>query len=216
MLHPEEVATALVEGGEPPTRLVVVDEDLEAHFMRLVGHHSAHRRRHPMSAALRAAVGAELIKVRRAVMLWATVVAFVVAACVGAFFMFVLQDPARARSLGLLGAKAQLSGGTADWPGYFALVAQMVAVGGMLLFGMILIWLFGREFADRTAKDLLALPTSRAAVVVAKLLVALVWSLLLTVELVAISLVLGPCWGWTAGRPRCCSTVSASSSRPHS
>jgi ABC-2 type transport system ATP-binding protein len=38
--HPEEVATALVNGGEPPTRLVVVDEDLEAHFMRLVGHHS--------------------------------------------------------------------------------------------------------------------------------------------------------------------------------
>ena len=40
VLHPEEVATALVEGGEPPTRLVVVDEDLEGHFMRLVGHHA--------------------------------------------------------------------------------------------------------------------------------------------------------------------------------
>ncbi len=145
-----------------------------------------------MSAAeLRAAAGAELIKVRRAVMLWATVISFLVAALVGAFFMFVLQDPARARSLGLLGTKAQLSGGTADWPGYFALVAQMVAVGGMLLFGMILIWLFGREFADGTVKDLLALPTSRAAVVVAKLVVALVWSLLLTAELVAVSLPLG-------------------------
>ena len=109
--------------------------------------------------------------------------------------MFVLQDPARARSLGLLGTKAQLSGGTADWPGYFALLAQMVAVGGMLLFGMVLIWLFGREFADRTAKDLLALPTSRAAVVAAKLVVALAWSLLLTAELVAVSLPLGAVLG---------------------
>jgi len=36
--HPDEVATVLVEDGEPPTRLIVVDEDLEAHFMRLVGH----------------------------------------------------------------------------------------------------------------------------------------------------------------------------------
>ena len=153
-----------------------------------------HRRR-PVSAELRAAIGAELVKVRRAVMLWATVAAFVVAALVGAFFMFVLQDPDRARSLGLLGTKAQLSGGTADWPGYFSLVAQMVAVGGMLLFGMIVVWLFGREFADRTAKDLLALPTSRAAVVVAKLVVALVWSLLLTVELVAVSLALGAVLG---------------------
>ena len=80
VLHPEEVATALVEGGEPPTRLVVVDEDLEDHFMRLVGHHADRHGRHPMSAELWAAVGAELIKVRRAVMLWATVVAFVVAA----------------------------------------------------------------------------------------------------------------------------------------
>ncbi len=41
VLHPEEVATVLVEGGEPPTRLVVVAEDLEAHFMRLVGHSPA-------------------------------------------------------------------------------------------------------------------------------------------------------------------------------
>ena len=124
------------------------------------------------------------------------------AALVGAFFMFVLQDPARARSLGLLGAKAQLSGGTADWAGYFALLAQMVAVGGMLLFGMILIWLFGREFADRTAKDLLALPTSRAALVVAKLVVALAWSLLLTAELVAVSVPLGALLGlrgWSTG-----------------
>jgi ABC-2 type transport system permease protein len=148
-----------------------------------------------VSTALGAAVGAELIKVRRSVMLWATGVAFLVAALVGAFFMFVLQDPARARSLGLLGTKAQLSGGTADWPGYLALVAQIVGVGGMLLFGMILIWLFGREFADGTAKDLLALPTSRAAVVIAKLVVALAWSLLLTAELVALSLPLGAMLG---------------------
>ena len=45
VLHPEQVATALVEGGEPPTRLAVVDEDLEGHFMRLVGHHADANRR---------------------------------------------------------------------------------------------------------------------------------------------------------------------------
>lgn len=148
-----------------------------------------------MRLGLGAAIGAEMIKVRRTVILWATSVAFLVAALVGAFFMFVLQDPARARSLGLLGTKAQLSGGTADWAGYLSLVAQIVAVGGMLLFGMILIWLFGREFSDRTAKDLLALPTSRAAVVLAKLVVALGWCLLLTGQLVAVSLALGALLG---------------------
>lgn len=34
--HPEEVAIALVTAGEPPTRLAVVEEDLESHFLRLV------------------------------------------------------------------------------------------------------------------------------------------------------------------------------------
>jgi hypothetical protein len=56
--------------------------------------------------------------------------------------------------MGLIGDKAQLGGGTADWPGYFALLAQTVAVGGVRVFGLIMVWLFGREFSDRTAKDL--------------------------------------------------------------
>ena len=34
--HPELVATALVRGGEPPTRLEVTQEDLETYFLRLV------------------------------------------------------------------------------------------------------------------------------------------------------------------------------------
>ncbi|MFE7629881.1 ABC transporter ATP-binding protein [Kocuria sp. NPDC057446] len=35
--RPEDVAAALVHGGVPPTALAVVREDLEAHFLRLVG-----------------------------------------------------------------------------------------------------------------------------------------------------------------------------------
>lgn len=154
-----------------------------------------------MLGELLAALWAELLKVRRSVVPWVTIAAFTVAGLVGGFFMFVLQDPDRARSLGLLGAKAQLAGGTADWAGYFAFTAQIAAVGGMLVFGLVIIWLFGREFSDRTAKDLLALPTARAAVVGAKLIVALVWCLLLAVQLLVISLVLGS-WlglpGWSA------------------
>lgn len=35
--QPERVATVLVRAGAPPTRLAVMQEDLEAHFMRLTG-----------------------------------------------------------------------------------------------------------------------------------------------------------------------------------
>ena len=34
--HPELVAAALVHAGEPPTRIAVVEEDLESYFLRLV------------------------------------------------------------------------------------------------------------------------------------------------------------------------------------
>jgi ABC-2 type transport system permease protein len=135
-----------------------------------------------------------------------TAAAFTVAGLVGGLFMFIFQDPARARSLGLVGTKAQLAGGQADWAGYFAQTAQIIAVGGLLVFGLVIIWLFGREFSDRTAKDLLALPTSRGAVVAAKHLVALGWCLLLTAQLLVITLVIGAALhlpGWsieTTGR----------------
>jgi len=144
-----------------------------------------------MHAEMVAALWAELLKVRRSCVPWVTVAAFTVAGMVGGLFMFILQDPGRARSLGLLGTKAQLAGGQADWAGYFALTAQMMAVGGLLVFGLVTIWLFGREFSDGTAKDLLALPTSRGAVVAAKQLVALGWCLLLTLQVVIIALVAG-------------------------
>ncbi len=68
---------------------------------------------------MREAIWAELLKARRSRLPWLTVLAFTVASGVGGLFMFILQDPDRARTLGLLGAKAvQLAGATADWPSY--------------------------------------------------------------------------------------------------
>ena len=64
--------------------------------------------------------------------------------------MIILKDPDRARQLGLLGPKAQLFGGTADWPSILGLLSQAVAVGGAVLFAFLTAWVFGREFADRT------------------------------------------------------------------
>jgi ABC-2 type transport system permease protein len=151
---------------------------------------------------MREAIEVEARKARRSRLPWLTALAFLVAAAVGGLFMFILADPQRARSLGLLGAKAQLAG-VADWPGYFALLAQTTAVGGVLIFGVIHIWIFGREFSDHTAKDLLALPTPRTAVAAAKFAVTGAWCLLLSVETYLLGLGLGallrlPHWSATA------------------
>jgi ABC-2 type transport system permease protein len=151
---------------------------------------------------MREAVWAELLKARRSRLPWITAAAFVVAPGVGGLFMFILADPARARSLGLLGAKAQLAGGTADWPSYLGLLAQIVAVGGTGVFGLIVVWMFGREYSDHTVKDLLALPTPRTTIVAAKFVVAGVWCLLLAAQTYLLGLFIGaglglPGWSTT-------------------
>lgn len=140
---------------------------------------------------MREALWAETLKVRRSRLPWVTALTFTLVAAVCGMFMFVLQDLQRARTLGLLGDKAQLSGATADWPGYLALLAQAVGVGGLLLYGMIATWLFGREFSDHTAKDLLALPTSRKAVVGAKFAIAAGWALMLALQFALLGLLIG-------------------------
>lgn len=149
---------------------------------------------------MREALWAELLKVRRSRLPWISALAFTVATLVCGLFMFILQDPQRAQALGLLGAKAQLSGATADWTGYLALLAQAVAVGGLLIYGVIAIWLFGREFSDHTAKDLLALPTSRSAIVGAKFIIAGLWSVLLAVQVCGLGLLIGALLAYLAGR----------------
>ncbi|MEU3648799.1 ABC transporter permease [Lentzea sp. NPDC034063] len=137
----------------------------------------------------------EIIKARRSHMPWMTVVAFTVVALVGGLFMFILQDQDRARSLGLIGTKASLVGGEADWPTYLAFLSQTTAVGGMIVFGLVSIWAFGREFSQNTVKDLLALPTPRVAIVAAKFAVTTSWCLVLTAQLFVLGMVIGSVLG---------------------
>jgi ABC-2 type transport system permease protein len=124
-------------------------------------------------------------------MVWLTALGCSLAPLVGALFMMVLRDPAWARRTGLLNTKAQLVGGTADWPGYLDMVQQAVAVGGALIFGLIVTWVFGREYSDHTAPDLLALPVPRRAIVLAKFVVVGGWALVLAVLISVLALGLG-------------------------
>jgi ABC-2 type transport system permease protein len=142
-----------------------------------------------------AAFWAEALKARRSRVAVLTALGFSLAPLMGGLFMFILKDPARARSMGIVSAKAQLVAGVADWPTYFGLLAQATAVGGLLVFGIATAWMFGREFADRTAKELLALPTPRATIVGAKFVVLLLWFAGLTTVVVALGLAIGAAVG---------------------
>jgi ABC-2 type transport system permease protein len=143
------------------------------------------------ASGLPAALSVELLKVRRSHVPLATFVVFTLAPLAGALFIFIVSDPQRARDLGLVGAKAQLSGITPDWPGLVTFATQVAVVGSLLLYAFILTWLFGREFVDRTAHQLMALPVSRTAIVTAKLGIYAAWGTLLCTWLTLITLLVG-------------------------
>jgi ABC-2 type transport system permease protein len=145
----------------------------------------------------------EFGKVRRSRTFWISALAFTLVTFIAGLFMYIIEDPERARSLGLLGAKAQIFGGTADWPSFFNLMLALVSVGGLVVFGLIFIWIFGREFSDKTVYDLLSLPTSRLTIVTVKVITAAYWSIALVV--LAFVLMLGT--GAALGLPGWSSSV---------
>jgi ABC-2 type transport system permease protein len=142
------------------------------------------------------AIWVEMLKARRSKMPLLTALGFSVFPLALGFFMFVLKDPELARRYWLISAKAQIAvGRAADWPTFFRLLALSAAMGGFLLFGLIASWVFGREYSDRTVKDLLALPTSRSAIVLAKFVVVAAWSAALTALICLVGLGVGAAVG---------------------
>jgi ABC-2 type transport system permease protein len=144
----------------------------------------------------RQAARVEVQKARRSRMPLLTLAAFSLAPLAGGFFMFVLKDPQLAQRMGVISMKAQIVAGTGpraggDWLTYLGILAQALAIGGILLFSLITSWVFGREYADHTISDLLALPTARSTIVLAKFALVILWSVLLTATIILIGLGVG-------------------------
>ena len=116
---------------------------------------------------LLAAFWAEALKARRSSIPWLALLGFTLAPLMDGLFMFIMKDPERAREMGLLSTKAQLAMSTAEWTTFFSVLTQAIAVGGVMVFSIVTAWIFGREFSDHTAKELLALPVAREQIVTA-------------------------------------------------
>jgi ABC-2 type transport system permease protein len=159
-----------------------------------------------------AALWSEWLKARRSKAPWLMAAGLCLAPLAIAFFMVILKDPDWARQQGLISAKAQMTAAVADWPTYLGFLEQAIAAGGLAVFGLILIWFFGREHSDRTVKDLLALPTSREAIVTAKFAVASGWSVATGIIVYLLGLALGHAIGlpgWSTALALQASTTAA-------
>ncbi|MGD8277462.1 MAG: ABC transporter permease [Gemmatimonadota bacterium] len=138
-----------------------------------------------------AVLATEFLKLRRSKIMWLTGLAIAFGPLVGGLFMWIIAEPERAAQLGLIGQKAQFLGATADWTGFFTMLMQTMGVVSVVLFSVVTAWVFGREYSDGTAKNMLALPIRRAWFPIAKMVVVLVWCGLLTAVLIAIGLGVG-------------------------
>lgn len=121
------------------------------------------------------AIYAELLKNRHTSALWATFIAFSIAPLMGGVFMLIMRNPEALSKAGGLSAKIKMMNMAPDWFSYMGILTQAVGVGGVMIFGFVASWVFGREYSEGTAKDLLALPISRTRILNAKFAIYTLW-----------------------------------------
>lgn len=132
----------------------------------------------------------ELFKIKKSTMLKIVTLLFTLIPLTAAFFIFLLQHPHLMDSAGLIGQKAHIVGdSTAE--SYFHIQAQMIAVGGIIAYGFVMSWVFGREYADRTITDLLTLPYPRFLIIFAKFSAAFLVNFIITLYIIIIGIVFG-------------------------
>ncbi len=128
---------------------------------------------------------------RSRMILWTALASLLMPLGIG-FLIFLARNPVLSQELGLVGAKANLvSYAGTDWPAYAGFIAQMVAAGGFMLAVFVASWVFGREFADGTLKDMLAIPVPRWCILFGKFVLSAAWSAGLALLMTGASLVLG-------------------------
>ena len=109
-----------------------------------------------------------------------------------ALLIFLARNPELSRKLGLISAKADLMAySVTDWPSYLGLFAEIISAGGFFFFVMAISWVFGREFADGTLKDMLAVPVQRASILLAKFIVTVTWCVVIAILILVFGLLFG-------------------------
>lgn len=134
------------------------------------------------------AIAAEFIKNRHSHIRWVTFIAFAIAPVMGGVFLIMMKGEGLS---GVLESKAVMLSFEANWDSYLSLLSQAVGVGGVLVFGFVASWLFGREYSDGTAKDLLALPISRIKILNAKFIYYALWCFALVIFNLILGLMIG-------------------------
>jgi ABC-type transport system involved in multi-copper enzyme maturation permease subunit len=137
-----------------------------------------------------ASLSTEILKVRRSGIFWITIAASCFISLMLGLMMILIKNP-DVLPPGILKTKVAIAAISADWPAYINFIEMASGAVGIILFGFVASWIFGREYNDRTVKDILALPVSRSVIVFSKLIVICLWCALLSFIMFSLGLVLG-------------------------
>lgn len=85
---------------------------------------------------------------------------------------------------------------TLDWSGLLSAATQISTVSMLLGFGIVLAWIFGREFSDHTVTALFALPISLTRIALAKFAVYLTWAFTVSNAVLLVVFALGSLIGY--------------------
>jgi ABC-2 type transport system permease protein len=147
-------------------------------------------------------IAAEFLKNRHTRITWITFIALNFGTIMGGLFMIIAMHPDAVAESSLIKYKAGLFALTGDWNSFLGILSQVIGIGGVVLFGFVASWVFGREYSDNTAKDLLSLPVPRSWIIHAKFIVYTVWCLALALSSLILGLLIGvalrlPGFSWT-------------------
>ena len=140
---------------------------------------------------MNAAIKTELLKLRRSPVTVVATIALIVGILgllAGITFGLKAENPQ-------LMAKAGPAA-TLDWTGLLLSTYQIISVASLLAFGVVLGWIFGREFTEGTISGLFGLPTSRFEIAAAKFVAYLSWGVIVSATLTGGVLLLGVVFGY--------------------
>jgi ABC-2 type transport system permease protein len=143
----------------------------------------------------------EAVKVWRSMIFRVTIAATCFVSAMLGLMMYLVRNP-EILPPGILKTKVAIAAIGSDWPAYLGFSEMAAGAIGIILYGFIFSWIFGREYGDRTVKDVLSLPVSRASIVISKLMAATVWSGLLGCLMFALAIAFGVLLGlpgWSDG-----------------
>lgn len=146
---------------------------------------------------MRQVLGTELLKLRRAPVVWGTLCALLAGPLGLALLIWIVQDPERAARTGMLGAKAELTGIEATWPVYNSFVVLVIGSAGWLVLAFIMAYLFGREYSDHTATALFTFPIARHRFAVGKFVISIAWWVAIAAITLAEAIAVGTALGLT-------------------